>query len=276
MSVDKDLWPLHARQWALLGPPLRPSPEDTDVVRRAVAGWHAEHPGMAARALVLGVTPELAVLPWPPASTVLAVDRSEAMVGALWAGAGEVAAASAVTGDWRALPCEDGSVDVVVGDACLTPLGYPDDYRAIKSEVRRVLAHDGRFVMRVFVPPAAPESLAGIAEDLHAGRIAGFHAFKWRLVTAVQFASEGGASLAAVWDAWHAMCPDPAALAERTGWSPDVIATIDAYRGTATVYSFPTLAELRALMDESFTELACHVPSYELGERCPTLVWRAR
>jgi SAM-dependent methyltransferase len=274
--VNKDHWPLYARHWELLGPPLRPSPEDSAAVRAAVAAWRAEHPGARLRALVLGVTPELAVLPWPPETTVLAVDRAEAMIGALWAGAGDVAAATAVCGDWRALPCEDGTLDVVVGDGCFTTLGFPHDYRAVVNEVRRVLSPGGRLVMRFFVPPAVPEELQSIADDLHAGRIAGFHAFKWRLVTALHSRSPEGTTLGAIWDAWHAMCPDPAALSAKLGWSLDVITSIDAYRGTDTTYSFPTLEETRALVGESFTELSCHVPTYELGDRFPTLVWQVR
>lgn len=215
------------------------------------------------------------MLPWPRESTVLAVDKSETMLGVLWAGAGDVASARAVCGDWRALPCEDASIDVVVGDGCLTTLAYPGDYRALVAEVRRVLAPGGRFVMRAFMPPAVREEVSAVAEDLAAGRVAGFQAFKWRLVTAVHAAEGARATLGAVWDAWHAMVPDPAALAARVGWDPAVFGTIDAYRGTSTIYSFPSLAELRALVGETFTELACHVPSYELGERFPTIVWRA-
>jgi hypothetical protein len=275
--VSKDHWPLHARQWALLGPPLRPSPEDSATVRDAVAAWHTAHPGARCRALILGVTPELAVLPWPRDSAVIAIDRSETMIGALWAGAGDVTTATAVCGDWRELPCEDGAIDIVVGDACLTTLRFPDDYRTIADEVRRVLSRDGRFVMRVFVPPPVREELESIAGELRSGPVGGFHAFKWRLVTAVHAASGEAATLGAVWDAWRAMCPDPGELAARTGWSQDTIATIDNYRATSTRYSFPTLAEIRAVVGASFTELSCQFPtSYELAERCPTLVWQAR
>jgi hypothetical protein len=76
----------------------------------------------------------------------------------------------------------------------------------------------------------------------------------------------------AIRDAFDAVVPDRAALAARTGWSREVIDQIDNYRESRAVYSFPTLDEFRATFVPLFTEIACHVPSYELGERCPTLV----
>lgn len=216
------------------------------------------------------------MLPWPPQSSVLAVDQSEVMIGALWSGAGDVADATAVRGDWRALPCADGTIDIAVGDGCFTTLACPEDYRAVTNEVRRVLAPGGRLVMRLFVPPAVREDLESVVDDLHGGRIIGFHAFKWRLVTALHTSSPAGTTLGAIWDVWRAICPDPAALAAKHGWSPDVVATIDHYRGSTTTYSFPPLEELRAFMSPTFREISCRTPSYELGERFPTLVWERR
>ena len=51
-----------------------------------------------------------------------------------------------------------------------------------------------------------------------------------------------------------------------------MIATIDAYRGAPACYSFPTLAELRAVLAGAFSEQACRMLDYELGERCPILL----
>ena len=52
-----------------------------------------------------------------------------------------------------------------------------------------------------------------------------------------------------------------------------MVNTIHNYREVATRYSFPTLAEARALAGD-FEIVATHVPAYELGERCPTLIMR--
>lgn len=245
-------------------------------MRGVVSAWQGEHAGAPPRALVLGVTPELVKLPWPTGASVVAVDRSEAMIAAMWSGAGDVASARAVCGDWRALPCADGSVDLALGDGCFSMLAYPEGYRAVAAEIRRVLAPGGRFVMRFFASPPAPEELASVAADLDAGRIETFHAFKWRLAMATQRSPEEGARLDSIWDAWREMCPDPTRLAAERGWSAEEIATIDAYRGAHVTYSFPALAGIGAVLGDDLVELSCHVPRYELGQRCPTFVYRAR
>jgi hypothetical protein len=56
-------WSVYARQWDLLGPPLRPSAEDTRIVDAELAAWTSVH-RRAPRALLLGVTPELAGAAW--------------------------------------------------------------------------------------------------------------------------------------------------------------------------------------------------------------------
>jgi len=52
------------------------------------------------------------------------------------------------------------------------------------------------------------------------------------------------------------------------------VRTIDAYRGTKSRYTFPTISELRSIMEERFTEIAIHFPAYELGALCPTAFFR--
>jgi hypothetical protein len=70
--------------------------------------------------------------------------------------------------------------------------------------------------------------------------------------------------------------PDRAALAGRTGWPRDVIDAIDVYRDSRVVYSFPTEAEAIAALADHLAPVARHVPAYELGDRCPTIVLQPR
>ncbi len=270
----RDHWPRHARQWALVGPPLRPAPEDVAIVTAEIAAWTAAR-GRAPRALLLGVTPELATMAWPAGSTLLAVDRAAAMIGAIFPRAGLPVGATAMVGDWLALPRAARSFDVVVGDGCLSCLAYPAGYRAVAAELRRVLADDGLLLLRLFAAPPQPEPLAEVAAALRAGHIGSLHALKWRLAMAIQ-AADRNVRVIDIWHAFEQLVPDRAALAAATGWPLDVIGTIDAYRGSEVVYSFPTADEVRAALDETFSERATHTPTYELGARCLTLALAPR
>lgn len=255
--MTKDHWPTHARQWARIGPPLRPSPADVALMEAAVAGRAAP------RALLLGVTPELATMAWPAGTRLTAIDHSEAMIDAVFpAGAGD-----ALRGEWTAIPRPDASFDVVVGDGCLSCLAYPVGYAAVGAELRRVLAPGGRVVLRLFA--LVPEPLAQVADDLHAGRIAGFHALKWRIAMAIQPADRTVA-VAEILAAFDRIAPDRDALP----WPRETVDTIDAYRGSTIRYTFPTADEQVAALGIPLTEIR-HA-GYELGDRCPTVVLDSR
>ncbi len=259
-----DHWSLNAQRWALIGPPLRPSPEDTGFASRALARWG----NVPARALVLGVTPELVTLPWPTGSIVYAVDRVRPMIDLVFPpGPGR----QAVVGDWRSLPLSARSIDLAVGDGCLATFAYPRDYRALAGELARVI--DGLFVLRVFVAPDVRETIAEIVADVD--QIATFDALKWRIAATLN-APDRNVKLVDIRAAFDAAFPDRDALAARKGWTRAVVDHIDVYRDSPATYSFPTLAELRATFVDHFIELGCDTPSYLLGARFPTLTFRVR
>jgi SAM-dependent methyltransferase len=245
-------WARIARHWALLGPPLRPSPEDVAITAREAT--------RATRALVLGVTPELAAL---PVRSLVAIDHTRAMIGAIFPPAPNRAA---IVGDWRALPLPSRSIDLIAGDGALACLPFPDGTRALAAELARVLAPGGRVVLRLFASPPAPESL----DEIRIASDRGFHAFKWRVAMALA-APDRNVRVSDIHRAFETICPDRAALP----WPRAVIDTIDAYRDSPASYAFPTVDETRAAL-APLVDVACHVPSYELGDRCPTLVLRVR
>ncbi len=245
-------WARITRHWALLGPPLRPSPEDIAIAAHEARG--------ARRMLVLGATPELAALSVPER---IAIDRARAMIDVILP-----RGVPALLGDWRALPLAAGSIDLVCGDGALACLPFPDGTRALAAELARVLAPGGRAVLRLFASPPARESLDDVRTAI--GSIEGFHAFKWRLAMAIASADRE-ARVADVWRAFEAIAPDRAALP----WPRAVVDTIDAYRDSPISLWFPTVDETRAAL-APLVEVACHTPSYELGDRCPTLVLRVR
>lgn len=267
-----DHWRRHAAQWRYIGPPLRPVPEDLGLLQAFVARWRAARPDRGpARVLLLGVTPEIASMQWPADTRVYGSDRSFAMIRAVWP-VRAACAAGAVNTLWQRLPFPPACFDLVLGDGSFAMEEFPAGYHRLCLSLRQVLRPDGRLIARFYVRPEEPESADQVFSDLRAGRIGSFHTFKWRLAMALYDGRAQRVRLSDIWQRWHDERLDAQALSGRTGWAPEVIATIDAYRGAPACYSFPTLDELRATLAAGFREDDCRVPGYELGERCPILL----
>jgi SAM-dependent methyltransferase len=275
MSTEKHriFWNERAQQFRQLGPPLRPSGEDIRVMETAVADWYVRQSHDGLRALLCGVTPEIADMTWPPGTELLAVDQSEAMIRCLWPGDID-AWRQAECGNWLTLPQPEGWFDVVVGDGCFSGMSYPDGYRALAASIHRVLKNQGILIIRFFVRPEVGEPLQDLFSALTAGRIGSFHAFKWRLATVLQPSSKEGVRLGDIWKTWVSAEIDKNTLMATTGWPEEAINTIAQYEGQDIHWWFPTLKEVRAILLESFEEIAVYVAGYELAERCPIVVIR--
>ena len=259
-------WPDLARRWAELGPPLRPSPEDIGLFADVVARWQGP-----VRGLILGVTPELYRLPWPRGSHLLAVDRTRGMIDAVWPGP----PGTVVQADWRALPLASSSRDVVLCDGGLVQLPYPAGVAALARGLRRIMSPGGVCAIRLFVPPAKPESPDDVLRDLLAGRVANLNVLKLRLAMAMYERSRGGIRLDRIWEVVHRVAPDPERLAARIGWNPGALRGIDVYRDCAARYHFPGIdAVRREFRAAGFDCENVRVPQYVLGERCPTATFR--
>jgi SAM-dependent methyltransferase len=255
-------------KWAHFGPPLRPSPDDTSVVQRVVSKL-----GSAAHGVVLGLTPEILACRWPADITLSAVDHSPAMIQALWPPAHGPTNSKVVLADWCDMPIPSSTIDVVVGDGCYILQRFPDGYAALTREVSRVLRAHGRFVIRVFVRPDRPESVADIARAYSASEVGSVHALKLRLLAALHGASGVGSRLDDVYQSWMSMPPLPSALAGVPGWTAEEIVGIQSYGGMDSRYFLPTLMELRQSIGMFLHEIECTWGHYELADRCPTLVF---
>jgi hypothetical protein len=271
MSAQPDHWNQHARQWSLIGTPLRPVAEDILLLENEISDWCARAAVAAPKALLCGVTPEVARMRWPTGTQLVAVDHSRPMISGVWP-VGETPGV-AVCGDWLKLPLVDSSRHLLIGDGCYSLLVGRPRYAAFAAELRRVATADALLAMRYFVRPEVAEPVAGVIDDLWQRRIGNFHVFKWRLAMALHGTLEQGVRLGDVWAMWHQAVPDPEKLAVHLDWPAAVVNTINNYRNVDTRYSFPTLAEVRDCTGDFAIE-AMHVPAYELGERCPTLIMR--
>lgn len=266
-------WQKNAERWRLQESPGRPNAEDVAFYEDAVTQWREGSRSASPLALVLGVTPEIALMRWPAGIRVVAADQSWGMIRGVWPGASRGFPAACAR--WTALPFRDASTDVAIGDGCFSSLSGAA-YKVMAQSIRRVLRADGVLVMRYFNRPERPEPVPEVFADLFAGRIGSFFAAKWRLAMALHGTLDEGVRLGDVWDAWHAAVPEPDRLAKRLDWSLDKILMMDLYRDSGIRFTFPTLAEARAALQGDFEEIACRFPGYELGERCPTLVLRPR
>lgn len=272
-----DHWNEHARQWHHIGPPLRPAPEDVELFERLTEEVSRSADRQPLRAVLLGVTPEIAAMRWPAATRLTAVDRCEGMIAGVFPREHLRVPAEVVRSLWNELPGADGSVGLVIGDGCYTLLCGTEAYEAVTREVRRVLNPDyGRYLMRYFVRPEQAEPLDRVFDDLTQGRVGNFHIFKWRLAMAIHGTFEEGVGVHQIWEAWNERGLCSATLAVELGWPQEAIDTIHAYRGSAARYSFPTLEEARESLRPHFVELACYYLDYEFGERCPTLLLAPR
>ncbi len=268
-------WEDLSRRWDDLRPPVRPAPADTAILERVAGEQCGAGGGRTRRALLLGVTPETATMRWPEGFRLLAIDSSEAMVRHVWP-ARDVAHGAAALADWLAMPLRDGSYDLVVGDGSLSLPRYPDGCAATVREIRRVLSERGVLAMRMFTRPDASEPVEVIFADLAAGRIGTLDAAKWRLVMALHADTATGARMGDVWEAWAAHVPDPAALMRSLGWPEDAPRIFEGLHGLDARATFPTLAEVRALLAEGFREVGCLRPGYADGDQYPTMVFEVR
>lgn len=256
----KNHWNDHARQWSRIGSPLRPCHEDVEIIRRSLAQGDDHY-------LLLGVTQELTRL----TDHMVAVDHNVAMIAALWRG--NSPGCNIVHGDWMHLPFAAYTFAAVVGDGCLCPLAYPLQYEQLLAQLQLVLKPGGKALLRLFSAPDESETCVAVCDAALAGKIAGFHAFKWRLAMAL-VAENGDPNVAVdqIYATFARLLPDRQRLAAASGWSMEDIATIDVYRGSGAVYSFPTLAQLRQVIPQGLREAGMVQGSYELAERCPTLI----
>jgi SAM-dependent methyltransferase len=244
-------------------------------MEQAVADAASQHPATPLRALLLGMTPDIARMHWPPLAHLTAADSSLGMVKAVWPGniAGR---REAVCANWLSLPLKPSSCDVVLGDGSANCVPYPDGFRALRDSVHQVLREGGVFVLRCFTRPAPGEHPDDILSCLAGGGIPSFHHVKFRLLMAVQESTEAGVAVDDVYQWWARKQIDTVALCARTGWDRHSVEMMELYRGSNTVHTFPTLEEVHSVLDESFDEVSTSIPSYHLSERCPIFVLRSK
>lgn len=268
-------WHTLAQSYFALGAPLHPSAEDIAAVARFVAQVNAAGGGHGVQMLMWGATPALAEMQWPAGSTMLAVDRSNGMLNLVWPG-DIPQQRQALCADWLDLRVAEHAYDVVIGDGSFNCLAYPNQYQQLAAVTHRALQPGGALISRFFVKPAQPETLDAVFCALMSGEIHSFHAFKWRLVMAMLGDQAINIAVRDVWEMWDQAQINLDKLMRVTGWPATTINTINNYQHSEARYSFPSLPEIQQCLAEWFEVSQVYTPTYELGERCPTVMFRPK
>jgi SAM-dependent methyltransferase len=251
-------------------PPWHPSREDAAFMREWTSPVLEKASGQTI--LVLGVTPEIVQLNWPPGAQVVSIDSSPAMIASLWQANASVPSHVACA-RWQQLPLKDAQFDVVVGDGSLNALWSTEDYGKVLGEVSRVLKPEGVFVLRCFVRPPHVETPERVLLKAMEGEFPTTAAFRLRFAFAVADA-DGSIGLAALRDAFNALVPDRNALARITGWPRQDIDRVDTDEDSRVRLTFPTQSELAMLSEPIFKIDGVARGTYTQAEHCPTILFR--
>ncbi len=274
LTSAENHWQNYPKLCELYGSPLRPDSEDLDFLKLEVLPRLKSSSSQSKTVVLLGVTPEIATLPWSEDTDILAIDNSPGMVSAVFPW--DKARGKAICGDWGKIPLADNSCDLVVGDGSFNCLDYPNGYQRVWQEIFRVLKPTGLLSVRFFLRPSQSEDIKTVFAQLRGKSIGNFHVFKWRLAMALQKSIEEGIPVAKIWQIANQEIPEPEKLLQSLDWPIELLNTINIYKDSPNIYSFPTLQEVRESFSSHFTEVSCSFPSYELGERCPTLLFQPK
>lgn len=268
MALDRSgvaRWETLSRTWHV-EPPLAPDASDIAFYEREVARPNPS------RILMLGATPAIAAMHWPPSAALTATDWSDGMLRRVWPAASAPADARRVRADWRQLPYAALTFDVVLGDGCYSVFAQPEGIDLLNAEVARVLRPGGIFCIRSHRRPDQPEAIDTLFADLLAGRPSNLDLFRWKLATAVQGDTESGVRLGDVWEVWHRYVPDAEKIGVNLGWTPRAMANMEAWRNSEARYVFPSLRFLMSEGRRRFESVQAELPDYEWGEQFPRLI----
>ena len=239
---------------------MRPNHEVVDTILSAVGP-------RTSSVLLLGVTPELV----DAFTELTAVDKSAEMIEALW----QPSSATQIVREANWLEMEDsfGDHSAIVGDCSVNALQSAEEIEELMRVVRGRLLDNGVFACRVFERPDEPITEGALRRIIDSGTHGNFHAFKWQM--AMSLAEQSGAAVRAtdILARFNQLFPDRHDLAARTGWSLDVVNTIDVYEQSDMSLCFPNREEFEQHFSKGFGQIEWGTSgTYDLADRCPVVV----
>ena len=242
-------WSGLVSRYLAVPPPLRPqSAEFEQYFRLAASCLDGVTQGQFGSVLVLGATPEFYHHFKKNSHSVMALDKSQAMLETLWPGA----ESEYVVGDWVEAKLGGPLFDLALCDGGLSLLEYPGELQRFAQVMCKRLAPGGLLVSRVFLPERTCTALEQVLDDLHQGEVCSASLLKVRLWMALAAKSDGCVTLHDVWSAYDNAVECKDTLRDVAGWGDADFDSMASYQGLHTNYFFPDENALKS----GFQELA--------------------
>ena len=193
-------WEARSRHWRVSAP-ISPLPDDIRFYEANAAHFGGE--AIAPRALLLGVTPAIAMMRWPAGTQLVALDWADGMLHTVFPHGHVAAFAQTLRGDWREMPIADASIDFVVGDGCYSTFTSLEGPAQVNREVARVLRPGGRFCLRCHRRADEVTPVPQLFDEFFSGAFHDLDMFRWQLAMSVQGDSPAGVCLDDVWRIWR-------------------------------------------------------------------------
>jgi hypothetical protein len=255
-------WQKYHAAWSKLEAPLRPNAETLSKVHELTGI-------VGGPVLLMGVTPELA----RAYDHVLAIDKNKAMIDHVWPG--DSPTKKALHADWLDIAEPKCHFAAAVGDGSLNSVTTLREVRQVLERVVDLLAPGGCFACRLYERPEQAVSEEHLLKTGSRPATLNFHAFKWQL--AMHLADRMGASIPVVLirERFNELFPDRDKLSAETGWPRELIDMIDIYKGSPTIYVFPSRREFLDVLPRGISQVR-FVPcgNYDLAECCPMLAFQ--
>jgi len=274
--ASKDLWSKKLSMKHRGGLPLRPPPEATLCMYKIISQIILKKKLTSKNIdlVLLGVTPEIANLPWAKNITLRAFDKNKDMIKFVWEVPKKISS-QVKQSLWQKIPLQAKSVDFIIGDGCTTQFPDKKNYKDFFKEQRRILKSDGFLLMRCFLNTQEQETLDQIALDALDGSIQYFGSLKWRIAMALLHKSKAfSIKVKKIYEAFNKLFPQRSLLSQSTDWDRNIINTIDTYKDSDIKYTFPSLGEFEKLVAPQFKIIKIYYPKYELTKRCPVLLMK--
>lgn len=225
MTDHHGQWSNVSQLWNLLGPPLRPSRQDVQIISNITKKLFPDK-SRQLKILILGVTPEFTEISLPNHSTFYAIDRSKEMIADVWNGD----FCNAVCCDWSNIPWLGNSFDLVLCDGGFQLLSFPDSILTVTKHIERILKPDSAFICRFFcksIPPCTPYQ---VIESIENGHIASANELKLRLGSALQVDHIKGVAFDDIWKFFQSINRPHEKIANDLGCSIEELNTINLYK----------------------------------------------